>query len=60
LAGQFEITDLRQEHICPYVVEQYVRYEYEPQPWFKVMPREMFEALEKRLGWHCLIVAKPA
>jgi hypothetical protein len=36
-----------------------VKYEYEIQPWFKAMPQEMFEALEKNLGWHLCITAKP-
>jgi len=57
--GLFDITDVRQEHIFPYVVEKYVRYEYEMQPWFASMPREMFAALERRFGWHMLISAKP-
>lgn len=56
----FKIVELRQDHIFPYVVEKYVKYEYEPQPWFKAMPEDMFRALEKRFGWHMLIVAKPA
>lgn len=51
----FDILDLRQEHVFPYVVEKYVRYEYEFEPWFKAMPHEMFRALEKALGWHTLI-----
>lgn len=59
LDGCFTITDIRQDHIFPYVIEKYVRYEYEPQPWFKAMPEELFRALEKRLGWHLLIKAKP-
>ena len=59
LAGLFEITELRQAHIFPYVVEKYVRYEYEVEPWFKAMPPAMFEALERRLGWHLLITARP-
>jgi SAM-dependent methyltransferase len=59
LKGCFEPTEIRQDHIFPYVVEKYVRYEYEPQPWFKAMPEAMFRALEKRLGWHMLITAKP-
>jgi SAM-dependent methyltransferase len=59
LAGCFEPTEIRQDHIFPYVVEKYVRYEYEPQPWFKAMPEAMFRALERRLGWHMLIRAKP-
>jgi hypothetical protein len=50
---------MRQAHIFPYVVEKYVRYEYELQPWFKAMPRELFAALERRLGWHLLITATP-
>ncbi|KAB0269798.1 class I SAM-dependent methyltransferase [Microvirga brassicacearum] len=59
LDGQFEVTEIRQDHIFPYVVEKYVRYEYEPQPWFKAMPEEMFASLEKALGWHLMITAKP-
>lgn len=54
----FEIISLEQDHIFPYVVEKYIRYEYELQPWFKCMPKEMFRALEKNLGWHTLIIAK--
>jgi 2-polyprenyl-3-methyl-5-hydroxy-6-metoxy-1,4-benzoquinol methylase len=59
LAGQFEATEIRQDHIFPYVVEKYLKYEYEPQPWFKAMPEDMFKALEKRMGWHLLITARP-
>lgn len=59
LSGLFRVISATQAHIFPYVVEKYVRYEYEPQPWFKAMPPEMFAALERRLGWHYLIVAKP-
>jgi SAM-dependent methyltransferase len=57
LAG-FEILDMRQDHIFPYAIGKYVRYEYELQPWFKCMPVEMFRALERRFGWHLLIRAK--
>lgn len=59
LAGCFEPTEIRQDHIFPYVIEKYVRYEYELQPWFKAMPEAMFRTLERRLGWHMLITAKP-
>jgi len=54
----YEIVELRQEHLFPYVVEKYVRHEYELQPWFKTMPPEMFRALERHLGWHLLITAR--
>lgn len=57
LAG-YEVLDIHQDHIFPYVVEKYIHYEYEIQPWFKSMPKEMFAALERRLGWHMLIRAR--
>lgn len=57
--GLFQLEDVRQAHIFPYVVEKYIKYEYEVLPWFKAMPQKMFEALERRFGWHMLITARP-
>jgi SAM-dependent methyltransferase len=57
--GGFEVSELWQDHIFPYVLEKYVQYEYQVQPWFKAMPEEMFRLLERNLGWHTLIVANP-
>ena len=59
-ANDFLATAISQDHIFPYVVEKYVRYEYELQPWFAAMPQGMFRALEQRFGWHMMIGAKPA
>ena len=56
----FAILDLHQDHIFPYVVEKYVRYEYELEPWIKAMPNKMFRALEEALGWHTLICCRLA
>jgi len=58
LMAGFDILEMRQDHIFPYLIEKYLRYEYELQPWFKSMPVEMFRALERRFGWHRLIRAK--
>jgi ubiquinone/menaquinone biosynthesis C-methylase UbiE len=58
LLSGFTVIDIRQEHIFPFVIEKYVKYEYEVVPWFASMPREMFRALETRLGWHKLIRAR--
>jgi SAM-dependent methyltransferase len=55
----FSVVNITQDHIFPYVVEKYVRYEYELLPWFAAMPRDMFRALEHRFGWHMLITARP-
>jgi SAM-dependent methyltransferase len=49
--------EIKQEHIFPFVIEKYVKYEYEIVPWFASMPKDMFAALEKSLGWHMLIRA---
>ena len=57
--GLFEMSNVTQTHIFPYVVDKYVNYEYELQPWFKAMPPEVFAVLERRLGWHMLIVGRP-
>jgi ubiquinone/menaquinone biosynthesis C-methylase UbiE len=53
-----KIVQLDQCHIFPYEISQYKNNIYKKLPWFEVMPVEIFEALEKRLGWHLLIRAK--
>lgn len=58
MLSAFDIIDMHQDHIFPYVIEKYVRYEYELVPWFKAMPKDMFRALEKALGWHTLITCR--
>lgn len=55
----FEIIQMSQDHIFPYVIEDYVNHIYRRQPWFDAMPESMFDALEKALGWHLLITARP-
>lgn len=55
LLKDYDILDIFQTHIFPFVIEKYINYEYELQPWFKGMPQEMFKTLEKNLGWHTLI-----
>jgi ubiquinone/menaquinone biosynthesis C-methylase UbiE len=59
LSGLFQIVSIEKTHIFPYVVEKYVNFEYEKHPWFRVMPKDVFSALERRLGWHWLVVARP-
>jgi SAM-dependent methyltransferase len=54
----FKILKLEQDHIFPFDIEKYRRYGYEVVPWFAFMPREMFRALEKALGWHMLVTAQ--
>jgi len=53
----FRVLDMRQDHIFPYVIPHYRKHRYVVQPWFKAMPKVMFQALERKLGWHWLIRA---
>lgn len=52
-------VSIEQTHIFPYVVKDYVAHRYVKQPWFEAMPQAMFDALQKRFGWHLLVTAKP-
>lgn len=55
----FDRTEVGQDHIFPYIVEKYVKYEYEVQPWFAAMPTGMFRSIERHFGWHLLIKSFP-
>lgn len=56
LSGMY-VEGIKQWHIFPFNIEKYKNYEYELEPWFKEMPTKMFDALQKKLGWHLLISA---
>ena len=53
----FMVANVSQDHIFPYVVEEYKNYKYVREPWFNAMPPVVFDALEKHLGWHLLITS---
>jgi 2-polyprenyl-3-methyl-5-hydroxy-6-metoxy-1,4-benzoquinol methylase len=58
LSPQFEVVSIEQDHIFPYQVEPYKQGQYVKQPWFENMPDQIFQTLEKNLGWHLMITAK--
>jgi len=55
LLDGFDILEMRQEHIFPYIIEDYIEYRYRKQPWFENMPADVFRAIEKNFGWHLLV-----
>lgn len=59
LLHDYQIVELRKDHIFPYRIDKYVKYEYEWVWYLRWMPMPLFRWLERRLGWHLLIVAKP-
>lgn len=56
----YRIIDMHQDHIFPFIIEKYINYEYQLQPWFQTMPKEVFDALCSSLGWHTLITCQLA
>jgi ubiquinone/menaquinone biosynthesis C-methylase UbiE len=59
LMRNYEISEIRKEHIFPYIIEKYVKYQYEKVWYFRWMPKILFRWLERHFGWHTLIVASP-
>jgi SAM-dependent methyltransferase len=59
LMSDFKIVEMHKEHIFPYKIDKYINYQYERVWYFRWMPRLLFRWLERKLGWHVLIVAKP-
>lgn len=58
IGTDFEIEEIKQDHIFPYEIEAYKQKQYVLQPWFQCMPKKMFTVLEQHLGWHLMVTAK--
>lgn len=54
----FHMTDVFVDHIFPYRILEYVKYQYvKSWPW-SWTPAPVFRALERRLGWHLCLTAE--
>ena len=56
-ARGWRVTDVFVDHIFPYSIPEYVRYEYKKVWYFRWIPQPVFRWLERRLGWHLCITA---
>jgi SAM-dependent methyltransferase len=54
----FEIVRMTKDHIFPYRIPDYLRYRYVKNWYFRCVPNLWFRWLERRLGWHMLIIAR--
>jgi 2-polyprenyl-3-methyl-5-hydroxy-6-metoxy-1,4-benzoquinol methylase len=59
LMSDYDVVKIRKDHIFPYRIDKYVKYEYEWVWYFRWLPTPWFSWLERRLGWHTLITARP-
>ena len=55
----FRATDVTVDHIFPFSIPEYVRYEYKVVWYFRWLPRPIFRALERMFGWHLCLTAQP-
>jgi len=55
LLSDFSDIHIDQTHIFPYKINEYRQYKYVKQEYFEKMPTELFECLERNLGWHLCI-----
>jgi len=54
----FRVSDIRVDHIFPYRIPDYVRYQYTMVWYFRIMPRFLFRWLEQTFGWHLCVTAQ--
>lgn len=52
------ITEMFVDHIFPYRIPDYVRYEYVKVWYFRFLPKPIFAGLERHFGWHLCVTAK--
>jgi hypothetical protein len=53
------VTGVRVDHIFPYSIPEYVKYQYKMVWYFRWMPKPLFRALERAFGWHLCLTATP-
>jgi len=55
----FRVTDVMADHIFPYSIPEYVRYQYKMVWYFRWIPKTVFRTFERALGWHLCLTARP-
>lgn len=54
----FRVTTMIVDHVFPYRIEDYKRYGYVKEWYFRFMPEAVFRAFEHIFGWHLLVTAE--
>lgn len=53
----FDVKNIMIDHIFPYSIPEYKRYEYKKMWYFSILPASAFRFLEKTAGWHLCVNA---
>jgi len=54
----FDIDYMFYDHIFPYSIPEYKKYEYKKVWFFRIVPKRIFRWMEKTFGWHLCVTAK--
>ncbi|HEY0427887.1 MAG TPA: class I SAM-dependent methyltransferase [Pyrinomonadaceae bacterium] len=54
----FVVKDKFVEHIFPYQIPKYVKYEYEKEWYWRMLPESVFRKFERTFGWHLCTTAE--
>lgn len=53
-----QITEISQDHIFQWELEEYKKGRFVKLPWFEAMPKSIYESFASVAGWHLLIKAR--
>ncbi|MBI4244748.1 MAG: class I SAM-dependent methyltransferase [Planctomycetes bacterium] len=59
LFKDYKIIDIYKDHIFPYKIKDYIEHKYRKVLLYKLMPVSLFKFLERKFGWHIMVVVKP-
>jgi SAM-dependent methyltransferase len=55
-----DVVSIEKDHIFPWSIPEYIQHRYKRVWYFRYIPAPVFRVLERILGWHLLIVARPS
>jgi 2-polyprenyl-3-methyl-5-hydroxy-6-metoxy-1,4-benzoquinol methylase len=58
LEPDFVVKKMCVDHIFPYRIPDYVKYQYVKEWYFRYLPPSLFHWLERHLGWHLCVTAE--
>ena len=58
IGDDFDVKKIEVEHIFPYQIPKYVKYEYVKEWYWQMLPESVFRKMERTFGWHLCATAE--
>ncbi|MDQ3133031.1 MAG: class I SAM-dependent methyltransferase [Acidobacteriota bacterium] len=58
VGDDFDVKKIEVEHIFPYQIPRYVKYEYVKEWYWRMLPESVFRKMERTFGWHLCATAE--